>query len=299
MDGRYLWAEGRIAPKRRGLAMYRLGWFSTGRDPAARELLRVVMEAITQGVVPAEISFVFSNREPGEAYESDEFFRMVRGYGIPLVTFSSRSFLPELRRRGRRDPEALSRWRILYDREVMERLRGHPADLYVLSGYMLIVGDEMCREYNMINLHPAEPGGPKGTWQEVIWELIKKRAERTGVMMHLVTERLDEGPPVTYCTFPIRGGVFDSLWDQMERKLREKPLEQIVREEGEAEPLFSEIRRQGVKRELPLIVRTLRAFARGEVEIREGMPFSGGRFLERGYDLTEEVERAVREGKAF
>jgi len=279
--------------------MYRLGWFSTGRDSAARELLRVVQDAIREGVIPAEISFVFSNREPGEAEESDRFHELVCGYGIPLVTFSSRRFMPELRRKGRRDPEALSRWRILYDREVMKRLQGYRADLYVLSGYMLIVGDEMCRKYDMINLHPAEPGGPKGTWQEVIWELIRRRADRTGVMMHLVTEQLDEGPPVTYCTFPIRGGAFDPLWEEMERKLREKPLEQIIREEGETEPLFSEIRRQGVKRELPLIVQTLRAFAKGEVEIRERRPVSGGRFLERGYDLTEAVERAVREGRPF
>lgn len=279
--------------------MYRLGWFSTGRDPAARKLLRAAVEAIGKGVVPAEISFVFSNREPGEAEESDEFFRMVRDYGIPLVTFSSRRFMPELRKRGRRDQEALSLWRILYDREVMERLRGYQADLHVLSGYMLIVGDEMCRKYKMINLHPAEPGGPKGTWQEVIWELIRRRAERTGVMMHLVTERLDEGPPVTYCTFPIRGGAFDSLWEGMERKLKEKTLEQVMREEGEAEPLFREIRRQGVKRELPLIVRTLKAFAEGKVEIRQGRPFSGGKPLERGYDLTEEVEEVVREGREF
>jgi phosphoribosylglycinamide formyltransferase-1 len=46
----------------------------------------------------------------------------------------------------------------------------------------------------MINLHPAAPGGPTGTWQEVIWQLIEGRAVETGVMMHLVTPELDRGP---------------------------------------------------------------------------------------------------------
>ncbi|GAH59253.1 unnamed protein product, partial [marine sediment metagenome] len=43
------------------------------------------------------------------------------------------------------------------------------------------------QRYNMVNLHPAAPGGPTGTWQEVIWQLIENKAEETGVMMHLVT----------------------------------------------------------------------------------------------------------------
>jgi len=74
-----------------------------------------------------------------------------------------------------------------------------PADLCVLAGYMLIVGPEMCTRFNMINLHPAAPGGPTGTWQDVIWQLIKQRARETGVMMHLVTPELDRGPVVSYC----------------------------------------------------------------------------------------------------
>ena len=58
----------------------------------------------------------------------------------------------------------------------MNRLQGFHPDLCVLAGYMLIVGEEMCQRYNMINLHPAAPGGPTGTWQEVIWQLIDSKA---------------------------------------------------------------------------------------------------------------------------
>jgi folate-dependent phosphoribosylglycinamide formyltransferase PurN len=62
----------------------------------------------------------------------------------------------------------------------MERLTGFNPDINVLAGYMLIVGAEMCQRYDMINLHPAIPGGPKGTWREVIWKLIETGASETG-----------------------------------------------------------------------------------------------------------------------
>jgi len=48
----------------------------------------------------------------------------------------------------------------------------------LLAGYMLVVGDVMCKKFDMINLHPAAPDGPAGTWQEVIWQLIKEKAEK-------------------------------------------------------------------------------------------------------------------------
>ncbi len=147
-------------------AMYRIGWFSTGRDKAARDLLTTVWENMQSGHIAAQMSVVFSNREPGESRQSDHFFRLVRSYDIPLVCLSYREFQD-----GRHDDRQTSR--LEYDRQVMQHLDGFPAELYVLAGYMLIVGEEMCRRYPMLNLHPASPGGPKGTWQEVIWQLIE------------------------------------------------------------------------------------------------------------------------------
>jgi len=181
--------------------MYKLGWFSTGRDKAARDLLKTVNSSINRGEIKAKIAFVFSTREPGESKESDLFLKLVEKYHIPLICFSYQKFKAR--------KEAPSLLRLDYDREVMERLKDFHPDLCVLAGYMLIVGKEMCQKYNMVNLHPAAPGGPTGTWQEVIWQLIDSKAQETGVMMHLATPELDKGPPATYCTFPIRGKPFD------------------------------------------------------------------------------------------
>ena len=54
-----------------------IGWFSTGRDEAARQLLQAVQESIQAGEIEGKINFVFSNRERGEARESDLFFDLV------------------------------------------------------------------------------------------------------------------------------------------------------------------------------------------------------------------------------
>jgi len=155
---------------------------------------------------------------------------------------------------------------------------------------MLIVSAEMCQRYNMINLHPAAPGGPTGTWQEVIWQLIDSKAQETGAMMHLVTPELDKGPPVTYCTFPIRGKPFDKYWEEIERH----PLEEI-KKQGENNPLFKLIREYGLAREFPLIISTLKAFSQDKVKISadkkvtdaDGEPI-------KGYNLTDEINELVK-----
>ena len=263
--------------------MYGIGWFSTGRDKAARDLLQTVLRNMDGGELKAEITFVFSNREPGEAVESDLFFDLVRDYGLPVQYLSSRRF------------KAISgdylspEWRLEYDRGVMERLKGFQPEICVLAGYMLIVGEEMCQRYSMINLHPAAPGGPPGTWQEVIWKLIEAKAEETGVMMHLVTPELDKGPPVAYCTFPIRGEPFDRYWKGVEACSPAQP-------KGEENPLFRLIRSEGLKREFPLIIATLKAFSERRIRAEDGKVFSATGEVTGGYNLTEEIEEAAKRG---
>jgi phosphoribosylglycinamide formyltransferase-1 len=272
--------------------MYKIGWFSTGRDEAARDLLTVVNNSINQGEIKAEIEFIFCNREPGESEESDLFIKLVENYHIPLTCFSYQKFRSA---RGMRNPkpgEPLPQWRLDYDREVMKRIAGFSPDLCVLAGYMLVTGHELCQKYDIINLHPAAPGGPVGTWQQVIWQLIENNARETGVLMFLVTPELDKGPPITYCTFPIRGGAFDRYWD--ERKGQSS--EQIRKSQGENNNLFKLIREYGLVRESPLIVSTIKAFSQGKLRITpekqvvdiDGRPING-------YDLTSEINEAIKQ----
>ncbi|MFC2058969.1 phosphoribosylglycinamide formyltransferase [Chloroflexota bacterium] len=264
--------------------MYRIGWFSTGRDKTARDLLLTVSRSISRGEFKAEIDFVFSNREPGEAVESDLFFDLVQGYRLPLFCSSSRRFQTSA-------GDYLSpQWRLEYDRDVIKHLDGRAVDICVLAGYMPIVGLELCRMYTMINLHPAAPGGPVGSWQEVIWKLIESEASETGVMMHLVTPEFDKGPSVSYCKFSIRGDPFDRYWDEV----KGLSIEEMKATEGGNNILFKLIRSEGLKREFPLIVATLKAFSEGKIKIEDGKVLSADGEVINGYDLTSEIDDKVR-----
>ncbi|MFC1987582.1 hypothetical protein ACFLVH_03445 [Chloroflexota bacterium] len=81
--------------------MLKIGWFSTGRDKAARDLLTVVKNSIKQGEIKADIAFVFCSREPGEAKESDSFIKLVKDYHIPSVCLSYQKFKAGQARRHR------------------------------------------------------------------------------------------------------------------------------------------------------------------------------------------------------
>lgn len=270
--------------------MYRFGWFSTGVIKAARELLEAAHESIRRGEIHGEIAFVFCTREPGESAESDLFMKLVAEYNIPLVCFSYRKYKAGQSAPDIDEEDNLAAWRLDYDREVMNLLRDFNPDLCVLAGYMLITGPELCQKYDMINLHPAAPGGPVGTWQQVIWQLIDERAGETGVLMNLVTPELDKGPVVTYCTFPIRGEPFDRYWKEIEGL----SVDEIKKRQGTDNPLFKLIREHGVARELPLITATMKVFSQGKVKIADGgITDSAGRPI-KGYNLTDEIDELMK-----
>ena len=260
--------------------MLNIGWFSTGRDEAARQLLQAVQEKIQSSDIKGKISFVFSNREPEEAQESDLFFELVHGYDIPLICFSHRKFQSlTLTFPSPLKGEGLDKdWRLQYDREVDKRIEQFQPDLCVLAGYMLIVGEELCRKYNMINLHPAPPDGPTGSWQDVIRELIQTGSNKAGAIMHLVTPELDRGSVVTYCLFPIDGEPFSSYWQKNDK-----------------EPLFRLIREYELAREFPLIISTLQSMGQRDINIMDGKVVNAQGKPIYGYNFSAKIDRAVEE----
>jgi folate-dependent phosphoribosylglycinamide formyltransferase PurN len=245
-----------------------IGWFSTGRDKAARQLLQAVQDKSHSGDINGKISFVFSNREPGEVKESDLFFELVRSYNIPLVCLSHKRF---------KTAGEEKEWRIKYHREVNKKIEPFAPDLCVLAGYMLIVSEELCQKYDMINLHPAPPGGPTGSWQEVIWALIQNKAGTAGAMMHLVTPELDRGPVVSYCLFSIKGEPFAEYWRKDDKNM-----------------LFRLIRQHELAREFPLITLTLQTLSWGEVIIKDGRVIDAQGKLISGYNLSGKVDEEVK-----
>lgn len=266
--------------------MLRIGWFSTGRGEGSQKLLRAAVDAIQSGAVNAEIAFVFSNRERGQFEATDLFFDQIAGYGIPLVTLADGRFRRENAGEVARKDQPLPAWRTAYDARVVELLQPYAYDLGVLAGYMLISTEPLLAWRPLLNLHPAAPHGPAGTWQDVAWHLIAKGAQQSGVRTHLSTPALDAGPIVTYCTYPIRGGSIDLLW----RAVDGRDLDAIRQADGEALPLFHEIRRRGAAHEVPLLVETLRAFGDDRIRIEGDRVMTGDTKIVGGYDLTPEIE---------
>ncbi|MFW6055948.1 MAG: phosphoribosylglycinamide formyltransferase [Chloroflexota bacterium] len=250
--------------------MLRLGWMSTGRGPTSLALLRAVCEDIDAGNLDARISFVLTNRGPGEASQSDIFQEFVRSRGLPLVSESSRKF---------RQSYSGDDWRTAFDRTMSDRIQRYDFDLIFLAGYMLIVSDFFCTRYLLLNLHPALPGGPTGTWQEVMDELARTGARQAGAMIHIVTPELDRGPTASYFAFSLEVEPFKSL-----------------REAGDTAALAATIREHEVRREFPLILSTLRALARGTIVVSHRRVYDPeGTLLPHGRDLTDVVDSLAAE----
>jgi len=271
-----------------------IGWFSSGRGPGSRRLLATVHDEIAAGRLDARIAFVFCNREPGQDPQTDLFLEQARGYGLPLACLSSLRFRQELGESPARPGEPLPEWRRDFDREVVRLLEPYRFDIGMLAGYMLIATEVLCERYDLLNLHPAAPDGPAGTWQEVVWRLIEQLADHSGVRIHLATTELDMGPPVTYCVYALSGAAIDPL----RRDVKRRGVAAVKAEEGEENALFKEIRRMGVARELPLVVETLRAFAEGRVSVRDKRVVDAAGREIAGYDLTEEIEGIVAQAES-
>jgi phosphoribosylglycinamide formyltransferase-1 len=238
----------------------KIGWLSSGRDAAARTLLTEVVRRASRDGLDLDIAVVLCDHVRGELAESDAFLDLVADLGLTAVTLSS-----AVGRQSRREA-----WRRDFHDDVAEQLAPYGVELLVLAGYMLIASPELCARYAMLNLHPALPGGPRGTWQEVIWRLLADEADETGAMIHLATPELDRGPVVAWCRFAIVGPLWDDLWRDFRRQRDALGIDGLAAAQGERQPLFAEIRRQGERREIPLLYRTVHEFALEHLQVRGG-----------------------------
>ncbi len=276
----------------------KMGWLSTGRDPAARNLLQTVYDDLVSNKVPASIEWIFCHRETGDAapneeyYEREKFFDLAASLNIPVATHSHVRFMPELRKRGIAESSsaaeaspALEEWRISTERSDENVNMLPTVDIVIMAGYMLIIGDPELEGMVLVNIHPALPWGPRGTWQEVIHQLIAEEAQEQGIMVHLVTKTLDRGPVISYCRFPIRGEGWDAFWEEWKREI--KP--DSSREERENHPLFKKIRAEGEVRELPCCgALSVSSHARTSLYGTEDL--GGGKIQETGVELTDMIE---------
>ena len=81
-------------------------------------------------------------------------------------------------------------------------------DLIVLAGFLSILNKEFCDSFTgkIINIHPSllPKFGGKGMWGQHIHEAVLAAGEReTGVTVHYVTSRIDEGKIILQKSFEI------------------------------------------------------------------------------------------------
>ena len=252
-----------------GNSPLRIGWFTTGRGIGSYGLFHSTFNSIQSGYLNGVIEFVFLNREVGLSETTDTFIKSIKKTGTPLETLSSKTFK---KHNGNLPWDKL---RENYDRAVIEKLKTYKIDIAVHAGYMLIA-PILCNQYMTINLHPDLPGETIGMWQQAIWNVIERKKIETGAMIHVSTDKVDRGPVLSYCKFPVRGKDYDHLWDEISSYETGK----LKHKFGEELPLFNKIRKDGLSRETSLLNETLFSIQTGEISLGN---------VKKSLDLTDRV----------
>ena len=260
-----------------------IGWFTTGRGPGSRGLFESIQRQINQGTLEARIEFVFSNRERGESSVTDKLFDVIESHNIPLITLSSSRIYKHI-------TGSTNEKRLGYDSIVMDGLSKFEPQICLLAGYMLIVGPAMSDHYTMINLHPSIPGGPSGTWQQVIWETIRTKPDQAGAMIHIVTKDLDKGPPISYFSFPIDQGPLRDAWDE----IKNIPVEQLKLDRNQSLSIFHRLRYEEYRRESFLISETIKAITTGEISLKHLENLKDAATNPKPLCLNTTIEASVR-----
>ena len=137
--------------------------------------LQAIIEQSQDLDINGEIVLVFSNNENAYALER------AKKYGIKSASFNPGQF------ESRQD----------YDKELLALLKNEKIDLIVMAGYLLLVGQEIIREFSnrIINVHPALLPSFKGIHS--IKDAFDYGVKVTGVTVHFVEEELDAGPIIS------------------------------------------------------------------------------------------------------
>ena len=236
--------------------MLKIGWFSTGNGEGSLGFIKYFLEYIKKNNLDISLEYVFVNREYGEQQGSDNFIDYLKINKINTITLSSKNF------KKKNFNQPFFKYRREYDLEVKNLISSYDTDLIVMAGYMLILSDILCNEFRFINLHPALPKGPKGTWVDVIKYLISNNITESGLNVHVVTNKLDAGQSIGYCNFSYAN--FNEEWEEYyeltknSKKINYQNLK-----------LFSLIRNQILDREKILLLCVIEEFLKNKQKLED------------------------------
>ena len=124
--------------------------------------------------------------------------------------------------------------REVWNRDVVEHLQTHEANLVVTAGFMRILGGPVIEafENRIINSHPALL--PSFPGAHAVRDAVESGVKVTGCTIHIVNEGVDTGPIVAQCPIAVEDGdTVESLHERIkerERTLLVDVLDRIVRE---------------------------------------------------------------------
>lgn len=147
--------------------MKRLGILLSGRGSN----FEAIADQVAQGLIPAEIAVVISNRPEARGLE------VARQRGLKAVSLPSRGLDREV-----------------YDRQVAEELHRNHVDLVCLAGFMRLLSASFIREFpdRILNIHPSLlPAFPGLDAQH---QAVEHGVKVSGCTVHFVDEYLDAGP---------------------------------------------------------------------------------------------------------
>jgi phosphoribosylglycinamide formyltransferase-1 len=151
--------------------------------------LQALIDAVDNGVIPAEIALVISDRE--DAYGLER----AKKHNIPSKVYARKQYTSAAQR----------------DAMIIEALEAHEVDFVMLAGYLSILTEGIVKKYEkrIINIHPAliPKYCGKGFYGDVIHKaVLENKEEETGVTLHFVDTGVDSGPIIVQHKIPVSEG---------------------------------------------------------------------------------------------
>lgn len=145
---------------------------------------QAVIDAISEGKIPARCVALITDNPKAYAIER------AGKAGIPVRIIDYASF-PSRER---------------YERALLSAMQEVNADLFVLAGYMRIVGEGIVRTFpgKMMNIHPALL--PAFTGLHAQRQAVDYGVKVSGCTVHFVDESLDGGPIILQHAVPVSEG---------------------------------------------------------------------------------------------
>ena len=144
--------------------------------------LQAIIDSVKSGCLPADIALVVSDNK--DAYA----LKRAGDAGIETIALSVKDF------KSRED----------FDKEIIRNLKKKGVGLVALAGYMRLLSSHFIKEYKnkIINVHPALLPSFKGA--HAIKDSLEHGVKVTGVTVHFVDEKLDDGPMILQKALEVR-----------------------------------------------------------------------------------------------